>query len=78
MFSGHYAVRGHDYPLAYARSVSTVDFYTPVSQGYSASGKIPLRSLLLEPIASKQEILNLAANRDICLESVAVYDKRPC
>jgi len=76
MFSWYYAVRGHDYTVAYARSVSTVDFYTPVSQGYSASGKIPLRSLLLEPVAPKQEIFNLAANRDICLESVAIYDKR--
>jgi len=75
VFSGYSAVRGHNYSTAYASSVSTVDFYTPVSQGHRASGKIPLRPLLFEPIAPQQEIFDLATNRDICLESMAVYDK---
>jgi len=56
-------------------TVSSVDFYTPVSQGHSTTGEIPLGTLFFEPIASQQEIFDLATHRNIRFESVTVNDK---
>jgi len=75
VFSGHNTIRGHYYMAADACTVSTVDFYTSVSQGHGTTGKIPLGTLFFELIAPQQEIIDLTANRNIRLKSMAIYYK---
>jgi len=53
-----------------------MDFDTLIPQGYCTVGKIPLGSLLLEPVAPKQETFNLVRHRYIGFEVVTVNDKR--
>jgi len=74
--SRYSTILGHNYATAKPRTVSAMDFDTLIPQGYRTVGKIPLGSLLLEPVAPKQETFNLVRHRHIGFEVVTINDKR--